>query len=105
MKSKVEIVSYEKRKVIKVYRVCFRKSSLMASDSLLKMPFLKKRNYLNLNKMCEKHIPIRQIQCQPTLLDCPSALLSNKGAFLQKQKALFQEYFDLVLSFWINKEF
>ena len=38
--------------------------------------------FLNFNKMCQKHIQIRGIQPLPALLDCPNALLSNKGALL-----------------------
>ena len=35
----------------------------------------------------------------PPVLDCPSALLSNKGAPSLKQRALFGEQFDSILSF------
>ena len=50
--------------------------SAQVSDTSLRVPFFKKTFFLNLNKMCQKHIPIRGIQPPLVLLDYPSALLS-----------------------------
>ena len=43
MKSKIEIVSYEKHKVIKVYRVCFRKIKPQGIRRFVKNAFFDKK--------------------------------------------------------------
>ena len=50
-------------------------------------------------KLIKNNFWLRGIQISPVLLDCLSALLSNKGALLLKQRALFGEQFDSILSF------
>ena len=88
-------------------KMCTKRQSLQGlfqkDKASLKVSFLIKFFFLSLNNMCQKHILIREIQPPLALLDCPSALQSNKGAPLQQRRALYQEYFDSVLSFLINK--
>ena len=50
-------------------------------------------------KLIKNNFRLVGIQPPPVLLDCLSALLSNKGALLLKRKALFGEQFDSFLSF------
>ena len=50
-------------------------------------------------KFIKNNFHLGGIQRPPVLLDCPSALLSNNNALLLKQRALFGERFDPVLSF------
>ena len=49
--------------------------------------------FLNLDKTCQKQLLIWGIRPIPALLGYPVAFLLNKGAFLLKRKALFQEQF------------
>ena len=50
-------------------------------------------------KLIKNNFQLRGIQPPSVLLDCPSTLLSNSGALLLKQKALFGEQFDSIVSF------
>ena len=47
----------------------------------------------------ENYFRLGGTQPPPVLLDCSSALLSNKGVLLLKRRALFGEQFDPILSF------
>ena len=53
-------------------------------------------------KLIKNNFWLGGIQSLLVILDWPSALLSNKGAFLLKQRALSGEQFDPILSFSIN---
>ena len=53
-------------------------------------------------KLIKNNFWLGRIQSLLVILDCPSALLSNKGALLLKQRALSGEQFDPILSFSIN---
>ena len=50
-------------------------------------------------KLIKNNFQLGGIQPPPVVLDCPSALLSNKVALLLKQRALFGEQFDPTLIF------
>ena len=53
-------------------------------------------------KLIKNNFWLGRIQSLLVILDCPSALLSNKGALLLKQRALSGEQFEPILSFSIN---
>ena len=50
-------------------------------------------------KLIKNNFQFGGIQPPPVLLNCPSALLSNKDVLLFKRRALFGEQFDPILSF------
>ena len=77
-----------------ISRAYFKKVKPPGIGRFVKMPFFKNNFFVSLNKMCQKHILIWAIQPPLVLLDCPSALFSNKGALLKQRRALFQYYFD-----------
>ena len=54
-------------------------------------------------KLIKNNFRLAGIQPPPVLLDCLSALLSNKGALLLNRKALFGEQFYSFLSFFVMK--
>ena len=50
-------------------------------------------------KLIKNNDQLGEIQTPHVLLDCPTALFSNKGAPLLKQRALFGEQLHSIISF------
>ena len=50
-------------------------------------------------KLIKNNFRLGGIQPPPVILYCPSAILSNNGGLLLKQRALFGKQFDPILSF------
>ena len=75
------------------FRACFKKIKHSGIRRFIKSALFEKNVFLNINETYQNNFWLGGIQTPTVLLDCPCALLSNKGALLLKREKNLIQFF------------